>query len=164
MLRPPLGSRAQACPLMVNAPQTALHCRPLRIWVALRQAWAFQQRVAGRALRLKHPYVIDSLLSPDFRAHQPVLCFVLQTSSDYHSVLTLTNVGTTALYYTWARVDRGGPAPIETQGATVESSTPRELSRFVCANLSGSVLPGRKVDFTFTFSSPNPVRAFVVAL
>lgn len=93
----------------------------------------------------------------------PRLVFESQTTSDANAVIQLTNLGTTALYFTWARVDRGGPAPIETNGQTFESQTPRELSRFGCANLTGSVLPGRKVDFTFSFASPNPVRTVLRA-
>jgi hypothetical protein len=74
----------------------------------------------------------------------------------------LTNVGTAAVYYRWSRVDRGGPAGLE--GVAPEVAAPRELSRFECANANGSVLPGRKLDVSFTFASPNPVRRAVLLL
>ena len=79
-----------------------------------------------------------------------------QAGKDSRAVVVVTNIGTTALYFNWTRVDRGGPSILD--GVAPEQSTPRELSRFGCPTLSGSLLPSTTTEFVFTFTSPNPVR------
>ena len=79
----------------------------------------------------------------------------VQTGKEATALVRVTNVGSTALYFTWGRVDRGGPAAIE--GTAPQEAVPKELSRFGCPELTGALLPNVAQEFVFTFTSPSAV-------
>ena len=85
------------------------------------------------------------------------------------AALSLENVGSTALYYSWQRVDHGAVKALQDTlalpGESVEaarqsdlpgSSPHAGLGNFVCAQLKGSVAPGQAMTATFAFASPTP--------
>ncbi len=85
------------------------------------------------------------------------------------AALSLQNVGTTALYFSWQRVDHGATKALQDSLALpgdvvpparlpdVPGSTPHAgKGNFVCAQLKGSVAPGQSMTAAFAFASPTP--------
>lgn len=69
------------------------------------------------------------------------LCGRISTSS-----LKIENDGTTAIYYSWK------PVP---KTSSLDTCLDGRIQRFYFNTRSGVVLPGRTLDFPFTFKSPN---------
>lgn len=85
----------------------------------------------------------------------PRLVFETAPGAEGVAVLRLSNAGSTSLYYTWSRSDRGGVGAL-LGAAAAGGSAGGDVSRFYCAGMDGVALPGGHVDFHITFRAPGP--------